>query len=81
MRKRTRITGKQVETIFELLEQARAAGDWRPAHGQYDEAFYRLTGIRRVLSASDESLINEVMADCGYSRDEAIRRLWAFGGI
>ena len=44
-------------------------------------AFYRLTGIRRVLSASDESLINEVMADCGYSRDEAIRRLWAFGGI
>jgi hypothetical protein len=31
MTKRKCITGKQVETIFELLEQARAAGEWRHA--------------------------------------------------
>ena len=80
-RKRNRITGKQVETIVEPLEQARAAGEWRPAHGRYDEAFYRLTGIRRMLSAADEDLIDRAMANSGDSRDEAIRQLWAFGGL
>jgi hypothetical protein len=43
--------------------------------------FYRRTGIHRVLSSADEDLIDQVMADCGYSREEAIDRLWAFGGI
>jgi hypothetical protein len=81
MSKRKHITGKQVETIFELLEQARAAGDWRPAHGQYDEAFYRLTGIRRMLSSADEDLIDQTMTNSGDSRDEVIRQLWAFGGL
>ena len=36
---------------------------------------------RRLLSSADEDLIDQVMADCGYSREEAIDRLWAFGGI
>jgi hypothetical protein len=81
MSKRKRITGKQVETIFELLEQARAAGEWRPAHGQYDEAFYRVTDIHRMLSSADEDLIDQTMANTGDSQDEVIRQLWAFGGL
>jgi hypothetical protein len=81
MTKRKRITGKQVETTFELLEQARAAGEWSTAHGRYDEAFYRLTGIRRMLSAADEDLIDQTMANSGDSRDEVISQLWAFGGL
>ena len=80
-RKRNRITGKQVETIVELLEQARAAGEWRPAHGRYDEAFYSVTGIHRMLSAADEDLIDQTMANSGDSRDEVISHLWAFGGL
>jgi hypothetical protein len=79
--KRKRITGKQVETIFELLEQARAAGEWRVAHGRYDEAFCRVTGTHRMLSSADEDLIDQTMANTGDSRDEVIRQLWAFGGL
>jgi hypothetical protein len=52
-KRRKRITRKQLETVVELLEQ-RA---WHPARGQCDETLYRLAGIRRVLSSSDESLI------------------------
>jgi len=34
-----------------------------------------------MLSADDEDLIDQTMANSGDSRDEVIRQLWAFGGL
>jgi DNA invertase Pin-like site-specific DNA recombinase len=66
-----RLTRQQLETMVKPLDQKRAAGEWSPAHGQYDEAFYRLTGIRRVFSSADADVIDQVMATAA----TAVRRL------
>jgi hypothetical protein len=40
-----RITRKPLETMVEILEQQRS-----PAHDQYDETLYRLTGQSALVS-------------------------------
>ena len=69
-----RITASRSKPWLRSRSSSGLPGEWSPAHDQYDETLYRLTGIRRVLSSADEDLIDQVMANCGYSGEEAIDR-------
>jgi hypothetical protein len=79
MHKRKSFTPKQLKIVVDLLKlQQHAAGERQPAHayGNYDEAFSRITGIRRALSGSDEALIAKVTGRFGFDSAQAIEGLW-----